>query len=536
MGLHHGQANFITYGTPKLLLNFSKNKSLLDRISKNNINFTRGSIGTYVGADGLIKYAAADEPRFDHDPATGESLGLLIEESRTNLITQSSTNWVNNIFELTNVDNQHVSPDGTTTASDISETTTNSQHYATTRGFLITSGSTYTFSFFAKNIDRTSTAIQITTGGGWTYTVVKYFTDDINATQVLANSANAIHTKEKYGNGWYRFTLTLTATSTTNSAFYVDFRGLNGGVGSTNSMAVWGFQMEAGSFPTSYIPTSGSTVTRLQDNASVSNYSIGNITQGTFVFDGFNLRGRNADSTTDPDEIGVFATFSGTNGENRILTDDNYYISNSSADTQTITSGQANRDVITNTPTFTSGVNRIFISHNVFSTLGSQIRWNFTDANGLPTEVGTVLFLEIYSKRYNSGPSGSRGHYSAIMFNGSTILTSGYEAVAAGATYERAVRKIVILTESGWEEYQNSPSITTGETASYAYSFEYDGTNTITKSMKSGILTGGASYSGLKLPTDPVLNLNFNPSARTYKRITLYPSVLSNSQLQNLTR
>ena len=250
---------------PSLNLNFARSKTLDPRIT-----FERASIGTYVDENGLIKTASADEARFDHDPVTGESLGLLIEESRSNLITQSSTNWVNNIFEFTNVDNQHVAPDGTTTASDISETTASSQHYATTQGFSITSGSTYTFSFFAKNIDRSSTSITITTGGGFTYTVVKYFVDDINATQVLANSSNAIHTKENYGNGWYRFSLSLTATSTITSAFYVDFRSLNGGVGSTTSMAVWGFQMELGSFPTSYIPTSGSQVTRQGDVAQIT--------------------------------------------------------------------------------------------------------------------------------------------------------------------------------------------------------------------------------------------------------------------------
>ena len=38
---------------------------------------------------GLVKYASSNVPRFDHDPATGESLGLLIEESRTNYCTSS---------------------------------------------------------------------------------------------------------------------------------------------------------------------------------------------------------------------------------------------------------------------------------------------------------------------------------------------------------------------------------------------------------------------------------------------------------------
>ena len=56
--------------------------------------FTRDSLGTYVDEYGLIKYASNNVPRFDHDPTTGESLGLLIEESRTNKVSNSITNLI----------------------------------------------------------------------------------------------------------------------------------------------------------------------------------------------------------------------------------------------------------------------------------------------------------------------------------------------------------------------------------------------------------------------------------------------------------
>ena len=526
MGIQYGEKRspFIDYGRPSLFLDFDKRKSLVNAISKNNlITFTRSSTATYVGSDGLIKTAAADEARFDHDPITGESLGLLIEEQRTNLVTYSedfsNSSWIKGNVTITS--NAIVAPDGALTGDKLDFSVTNGVPW-----FYKDQGTVGNPSLFVKYDNWQY--IKFRAGNVLNFALF----DLINGTVSVGGSiTNASITP--VGNGWFR----IWANS--NQQRY-DFRCTNSTaddfITGTGSVFIWGAQMEAGSFPTSYIPTSGSTVTRQADTTTLSNSAFGNITQGTFVFKDFNLRGRNTDSTTDPDEIGVFATFSGTNGENRILTDNNYYVSNSSSDTQTITSGAASRDVITNTPTFTSGVNRIFVSHNVTSTLGSQIRWNFTDANGLPTEVGTVLFLEIYSRRYNNGPSGSRGHYSAIMFNGSIILNSGYQAVVAGSTYERAVRKIVILTESGWEEYQNSPSITTGETASYAYSFEYDGTNTITSSAKGGVLSGSASSSGSKLPSDPSLNLNFNPSSRTYKKIILYPSALTNAQLQSLTQ
>jgi hypothetical protein len=65
---------------PSLDLDFANSKTLDPRIT-----FTRSSGGSYVGADGLIKYAGVNEARFDHNPVTGESLGLLVEEQRTNL-------------------------------------------------------------------------------------------------------------------------------------------------------------------------------------------------------------------------------------------------------------------------------------------------------------------------------------------------------------------------------------------------------------------------------------------------------------------
>ena len=69
---------------PSLDLNFAKNKTLGSKVT-----FTRASIATYVDANGVLQTAAPNTPRFDHDPVTGESLGLLIEESRRNKAQQS---------------------------------------------------------------------------------------------------------------------------------------------------------------------------------------------------------------------------------------------------------------------------------------------------------------------------------------------------------------------------------------------------------------------------------------------------------------
>ena len=62
---------------PSLDLDFANSKRLDPRIT-----FTRGSTATYVDAEGVIQSAANNEARFNHNPVTGESLGLLVEESR----------------------------------------------------------------------------------------------------------------------------------------------------------------------------------------------------------------------------------------------------------------------------------------------------------------------------------------------------------------------------------------------------------------------------------------------------------------------
>ena len=53
--------------------------------------FTRGSTGTFVGSNGLIQSAAINVPRFDYDPVTGICKGILIEDTRTNLVFPSET-------------------------------------------------------------------------------------------------------------------------------------------------------------------------------------------------------------------------------------------------------------------------------------------------------------------------------------------------------------------------------------------------------------------------------------------------------------
>ena len=95
-GLNLGLRQSMSGGLRGLLaaldFQFATTKTLTDKVSGNDlITFSRASAGTYVDSNGVIQSAADNQARFDHDPVTGESLGLLIEEARTNLLLNSAT-------------------------------------------------------------------------------------------------------------------------------------------------------------------------------------------------------------------------------------------------------------------------------------------------------------------------------------------------------------------------------------------------------------------------------------------------------------
>lgn len=76
---------------PSLDLRFAENRSLVDATTGLDlVTFTRTHEGRFVGSNGLIQVAPANTPRFDHNPITGESLGLLVEEQRTNEVRNSN--------------------------------------------------------------------------------------------------------------------------------------------------------------------------------------------------------------------------------------------------------------------------------------------------------------------------------------------------------------------------------------------------------------------------------------------------------------
>jgi hypothetical protein len=227
-------------------------------------------------------------PRFDYNPVTLAPLGLLVEEQRANFLRYSSefdnVVWNNASPAIPTITtNTTVAPDGTTTADTLTASTggtaSQSRQNATSTG---TTGN-FTGSVYLKAGTSTrSRMIVVDTTSG--FTVVGDFAiawsggvASVQSTTLGTASVTAA------GNGWYRCVLTANVPSAGASvaiAVYPDIL-----VG-TNSVVAWGAQLEAGSFPTSYIPTVASTVTRTADQANIAAPMFApwyNQPEGTFV-------------------------------------------------------------------------------------------------------------------------------------------------------------------------------------------------------------------------------------------------------------
>lgn len=224
------------------------------------------TVGEYIPTTSTINSA----PRFDHNPATGESLGLLVEESRTNLLLRSEelgdAAWTTAAATVTS--NTGVAPDGSSTADTITSSGTAVISQAVTKA---ASAITYTGSLFVKG---TITALSFSIDDGATTNrgrvVFNLSTGAISSTSNDGTFTGTSGTITSFLNGWYRLAITTTTNSTTSVRLRPFW------TGSGTSIDAWGAQLETGAFgPTSYIPTTTATVTRSADVASItgSNFS-----------------------------------------------------------------------------------------------------------------------------------------------------------------------------------------------------------------------------------------------------------------------
>ena len=224
----------------------------------NELSFTRTTTGTFVNQNGFIEEQELRVPRVDY--LNNSNGTLLLEPQRTNEVTYSedysSGSWVKS--NTTTIANDTISPRGTQDASKIHPNSNGNYRHIRNNSFNPSSG-LYTFSIFAKagELDHLVLIDYDGSGIGIDFDLTNGVATD-NATSPFDSFSMT-----DVGDGWYR----CLATATDMYFYWIlsDNGGLSVTANGTDGLYIWGAMAETGSFPTSYIPTTGTSVTRTYD-------------------------------------------------------------------------------------------------------------------------------------------------------------------------------------------------------------------------------------------------------------------------------
>jgi hypothetical protein len=241
---------------------------------------TTAPITNYIPA---LQTAASGVARFEHNPTTGESLGLEIEEQRTNLFLRSqefNTTWAIGATATGAITaDQAIGLDGNQTADLFYDLNTNNNIRVIEQSISLTTATSYTMSCFVKANGNNFALLRVgqaATGNN----IIVYYNLSTGAVGTATRFANAnsptiiASTITPVGNSWYRIAVSFTANVTSSHYCQIGmsqadntFNYVGNGF---SGIYIWGAQLEAGAFASSYIPTVASTVTRAADSASMT--------------------------------------------------------------------------------------------------------------------------------------------------------------------------------------------------------------------------------------------------------------------------
>jgi hypothetical protein len=229
-------------------------------------DFTRASSATRVNKQGLIETVPSGKPRIDFlDNTNGH---LLLEPSRTNIVLYSEdfsgSSWALQRISISS--SNVVAPNGELTATKIIEDNSNATHQTRpTSTISLSAGQPYTYSCFVKKDERDEFRIENISQSG-AYFNLQNKTINADNTSIIKNTQ-----LQELSNGWFKCSVTIQEASRTADYIYLliakDGSKSYQGDG-TSGLNIWGAMVEQGSYATSYIPTEGSSVTRVAETAN----------------------------------------------------------------------------------------------------------------------------------------------------------------------------------------------------------------------------------------------------------------------------
>lgn len=220
-------------------------------------------------------------PRIDYSGGCGS---LLLEPQRSNLMVHSeyfgAGDWVKAATSISS--NATTSPEGVINAAKIVENSANTYHHINDTNVAVSSGQAYTLSVFAKADGRNFLRLLYDDGTTASNAYFNLLTGAVHA------NTNCTPSIESMGDDWYRCSITMTSGGTST---YIQFLLDTNGSGAiyqgdgTSGIYIYGAQLEAGSYPTSYIPTYGSAATRTGDGGTTNIDSLINESEGVLFLD-----------------------------------------------------------------------------------------------------------------------------------------------------------------------------------------------------------------------------------------------------------
>lgn len=226
---------------------------------------SRASTKTYFDASGVMQTAAVDEAAYDHEynGVSWVPAGLSVEGAATNLLKYSeqfdNTRWVKQVVLISS--NSTTTPDGSTTADKmVVNGGTALGIYQIPVGYALNTD--HTLSVFVKAAELSKVELS------WNGSSISTF--DVSSGQLLSGTGTISYA----GDGWYKCSCVMQRSTSGQAVlirFHPEDRNVNDG---TSGIYIWGAQLEEGSYPTSYIPTTTTTETRAADVLSPATYPL----------------------------------------------------------------------------------------------------------------------------------------------------------------------------------------------------------------------------------------------------------------------